>query len=132
MLEWFRELLAGLAKILASLMSLHRKIDRLEALVMTNQDTINTLAGQLDTVITTVQGLGTDIGAEIDALKAQIAAGAAPEQLDFTAVEAKVAGLSTALQPLQTIDTDNAPAAPVDPGTPTPPPVDDSTPGAGQ
>lgn len=95
MLNWLRALLLGESVIL-------NRLDRIERLIMSNQDKLNEVDARLGT-------LSTDLRGDIDGLKAQIAAGTAPEDLDFSSVDARL----DALDALDA-ETPAASAAPVD------------------
>jgi len=64
-----------------------RRLNRIEDIVSANQDKLDAVAAQLDVA-------ATGLAADIQALKDQIAAGTPPEQLDFTALDARAQALS--------------------------------------
>jgi hypothetical protein len=118
MLNWFRRILLGedaTRRELAALRAAeaahygdlgHRfdqtsaHLHRLESLIMANQDQINAFGDRLEAAT-------TGIRSDIEDLKRQIADGTPAEQLDFTALESRVAGL-------EGLDAEN-PAPPADP-----------------
>lgn len=62
------------------------RLIRIERLGMSNQDKINAVDARLAT-------LATDLRGDVDGLKAQIAAGTAGEDLDFSSVDARLDAL---------------------------------------
>lgn len=62
------------------------RLIRIERLTMSNQDKLNAVDARLAT-------LSTDLRGDVDGLKAQIAAGTAPEDLDFSSVDARLDAL---------------------------------------
>jgi hypothetical protein len=79
------------------------RLHRMEQLAMANQDQIDAYAARLGA---TTDGIRSDIAD----LKQQITNGTPAQELDFSALESRVAGL-------EGLDAEN-PATPVDPGTP--------------
>jgi len=62
------------------------KLEGMENVMSENQDKLNIIAGRLGT-------LSTDLRADFQSLKDQIAAGTPPEELDFSAIDAKLDAL---------------------------------------
>ncbi len=94
MFAWFNALLNGMVSIIVRLSRIERKSDwvietlgRIESIGMTNQEKLDAVAEQLGT-------LSSDLAGDVQSLKDQIAAGTTPENLDFSALDARVQALS--------------------------------------
>lgn len=86
---------------------------------------LDTETAEVTALVGSVQAIGTDftsLEAEVDSLKAQIAAGSVP---DTTALDTALANLSSSIQNVaaQASAATAPPAAPVTPAPATPPPA---------
>lgn len=89
------------------------RLKRLEELIVTNQDELNTRADRLGVVVDTINTGVVGLRGDVQALKDQIAAGTAPENLDFTAIDARLDAVDTATSGLTELDSETP--APTDP-----------------
>jgi hypothetical protein len=73
--------------ILSSLAHLHQDTSMIMEISMANQDKLNELATQLEAATTGIRG-------DVEELKRQVSEGTPAEELDFSALDARVAALS--------------------------------------